>query len=85
VKLLSAFDKIIGVSQGSGSHTRSSPKEDMKKLLLQLTEKSKVFEKINGRFHKNFSKLNSNMLSKLDMDTLKQWMSQQIQKLHTYQ
>jgi len=57
----------------------------MKKLLLQLTEKSKVFEKINGQFHKKFSNFKSNMLSQLDMDTLKQWMSQQIQKLRTYQ
>jgi len=52
---LSAFDKTIGMIQGSGSHTQRSSREDMLKVLQQLTEKS-VFQNIGSRFHQNFHK-----------------------------
>lgn len=81
VKVLCAFDKTIGVIQGSGSHTQRSSKEDVLKVLQQLTEKS-VFQNIGSRFHQNFSNF---MLRQLNMVTLQQWMSEQMKKLRTYQ
>ena len=83
-KVLKNFDRSNNVPQESGSYTTKSSKEDMKKLLLQLTEKSKVFIMNEGRSHKNFSDFKLNMLRQLDITALKQWMSEQMQKLNTY-
>ena len=83
-KVLKNFDRSNNVPQESGSHTTKSSKEDMKKLLLQLTEKSKVFIMNEGRSHKKFSDFKLNMLRQLDITALKQWMSKQMQKLNTY-
>ena len=82
--MLNAFDKTIGVNQENGSHTQRTSREDMLKMLKQLTDKS-VFQNIGSRFHLNFSNLRSNMLRQLDMATLQQWMSEQMKKLRTYQ
>lgn len=55
IDTLQAFDKANGIRKQSGYHTSRSSKEDMKKLLKQLTESSKkVFETHNGCPHKNF-------------------------------
>ena len=66
------------------AHTQRSSKEDVLKVLQQLTEKS-VFQNIGSRFHQNFPNLKSNMLRQLDMVTLQQWKSEQMKKLRIYQ
>ena len=79
VKVKRNFDVNTNVSTRSDSHTSKSSKKDMKTLLQQLTEKSKVFQRNSGRLHKNFSNNKVNMLHQLDMGVLKQWMSEQMQ------
>ena len=84
VEVLQGFDKANNIRQQSGYHTRKSSKEDMKKMLTQLTETSEVFETKKGRFHKNFPTFSSNVMRKVSMPKLKQWMSERMQAMKTY-
>lgn len=84
VDVLQGFDKANSIRQQSGYHTRRSSKEDMKKLLAQLTGTSEVFQTKKGRFHKNFPTFSANVMRSVSIPKLKQWMSERMQAMKTY-
>ena len=85
VELLNVFDHEIGLKQKSGFHTARSSKGDIDKMLVQLLEKSKVFQNFDGRFHNSFPKFQCNMmLHKLSLVNIDEWMTQQMDRLITY-
>ena len=84
MELLRAFNYEIGIKQESGFHTARSSKGDINKMLIQLLEKSQVFQRCDGRFHRSFPKFKCNMLRNLSLENIDEWMTQQMEKLKTY-
>ena len=82
VDMLEIFDKINGVPHQSGYHSGQSSKGDIEKMLKQLLENSKV---ITGRCHRNFKNFCSNIVASVDPADLKQWMTEQFNKLVIYE
>ena len=75
------FDKITSVKKPSGRHTRMSTEEDIM-LLVEHIKPADVFKKKTGRLHKAFPDMKHNCLEQLDMDKLKDWISNSLKKLN---
>ncbi len=57
----SAFDKEAEVHPTFRSHTKASAREDERRILQELTEKSRVFDYIPGRHHRSFRSIKPNI------------------------
>ena len=79
--ILYNFDKITSVKKPSGRHTRMSTEEDIM-LLVEHIKPADVFKKKTGRLHKAFPDMKHNCLEQLDMDKLKDWISNSLKKLN---
>lgn len=84
VEILDNFDKINDVSRQSGRHSKRSTKSDVEKIVKQLSETSQVFKEQKGHSHLNFQSFHNNLIRKMPLNDLKQWMSQQYQNLIVY-
>lgn len=84
VEILDNFDKVNDVPRQSGRHSKRSTKNDVEKIVKQLSETSQVFKEQKGRSHLNFQSFHNNLIRKIPLKDLKQWMSQQYQKLNVY-
>ena len=84
VEILDNFDKVNDVPRQSGRHSKRSTKTDVEKIVKQLSETSQVFKEQKGRSHFNFKSFHNNLVRKIPPNDLKQWMSQQYQKLIVY-
>ena len=78
--ILYNFDKITSVKKPSGRHTRMSTEEDVM-LPVEHIKPADVFQKKTGRLHKAFPDIKHNCLEQLDMDKLKDWISNSLTKI----
>jgi len=74
------FDKESDVQTPRGSHSKASFKKDLKLVVQELSEKSKVFKHLPGRTHDSFKSLKNSMLEKLSKDDLTKWMKYTIKR-----
>ena len=84
VSILDNFDRVNNVPRQSGHHSKRSAKADLEKIVQQLSETSQVFKEQIGRSHFNFRSFRNNLIRRVPLSDLKQWMSQQYQKLIVY-
>ena len=59
-----------------------SLKKDVKLVVKELVEKSKVFSNIPGRNHNSFKSLTGSLTEKLEPDKLIQWMTETVKRIH---
>ena len=76
------FDRECDVSPTYGTHADVSLKKDVKCVVKELVEKSKVFSNIPGRYHTSFKSLTGSITEKLELDELTQWMGRTIKRMH---
>ena len=76
--MLHQFDTVSGVKQDSGRHSKRSNFKDIGIVLKQLQEKSIVFLRVSGRNHRVFPNFKQNSMSSLQLDTLTDWMRDQL-------
>ena len=66
------FDRGNDVTKPSGKHSHTSL-EDIKLMVSELHDQSKVFKEIPGRKHRTFPNTNQNMFATMDWDSLEEW------------
>ena len=81
VSILDNFDRVNNVPRQSGHHSKQSAKASLEKIVQQLSETSQVFKEQIGRLHFNFRSFRNNLIRKVSLSDLKQWMSLQYQSL----
>lgn len=69
----------------SGRHSKRTTAKDMKLLLKQLHQDSKVFNNTPNRAHRNFPNFESNPIHYLSVAELTEWMKKRLKTLLTYQ
>lgn len=84
-EILARFDKINGIPPISGHHTVRSSAEDMRKLVKQLHQDTKVFAVIPGRHHSNFPKFRYSVFKRVSKRKLHKWLRKRYKSLITYQ
>ena len=67
------FDKQDNVTPPSGSHSEKSNAKDLKKI-INILHQQQVFQQKDGRKHKSFTKLKTNLIRSIKEDELKDWM-----------
>ena len=77
---LDHYDKVTGVDQGSGKHTRRSDRDDLNLVLKELRE-SKVFVYSKGRKHKKFQRIRCNMFNSINRAKFDSWINTNFTKL----
>lgn len=70
---LDNLDKELNVPATSGSHTTRSSTKDFNEVVKTLQEQQ-VFQEMQGRKHKSFNNLKTNLIRKIDEHNLKEWM-----------
>ena len=69
------LDKELHVPTTSGSHSTRSSTKDLKEI-VSILQKQQVFQKIQGRKHKSFKNLKTNLIKTIDEHNLKEWMTE---------
>ncbi len=70
VTVLGIFDRLAGVSEVSGSHSKRSFLKDLSKIVDQLKDVN-VFS--TSHSHRSFSKMGPNLMKTLSLQYLKKW------------
>jgi hypothetical protein len=85
-EIIKNFDRTTTVQRPSGKHSRISTECDIK-ILVEHVCSAEVFKSIPGRCHSAFPDVSHNLLEKLNMDKLHQWMKSSLKtfgKKHFY-
>ena len=78
------FDKENNVTPSSVEHSYANSAEDMRRILVELTSTSRVFDYIPGREHKTFKRINSNVARSIDAKKLLDWLQTMKKKYQDY-
>ena len=70
--VLTAYDKEVGVTEASGSHSVTGSTKDVNMILQQLLE-SNVFAHVNHHKHNFFRSIQRDSLSSVDKKKLIKW------------
>ena len=73
------YDKQTNTEKASGIHTDKDITEDVMLIVNQLKQQN-VFDNIPGRHHQSFPAIEANPWSKLDMEKVRDWISQSLHK-----
>ena len=73
------YDKQTNTKKASGIHTDKDITEDVMLIVNQLKQQN-VFDNIPGRHHQSFPAIEANPWSKLDMENVRDWISQSLHK-----
>lgn len=77
--IISSYDKCTRVRKPSGKHTVMTTDDDIMTLVEHLQE-GEVYRKIPGRYHNAFPSMKHDILTELDNDDLKKWISKSLKK-----
>lgn len=78
-EILSGFDKCTQIRKPSGKHTEVSTEGDISALVEHFLE-ADLYRKIPGRKHSAFPEMKHNLLTDLNVDELKSWISNSLKK-----
>lgn len=78
-EILSGFDKCTQIRKPSGKHTEVSTEGDISALVEQFLE-ADLYRKIPGRKHSAFPEMKHNLLTDLNVNELKSWISNSLKK-----
>ena len=78
-EILSGFDKCTQIRKPSGKHTEVSTEGDISALVEQFLE-ADLYRKIPGRKHSAFPEMKHSLLTDLNVDELKSWISNSLKK-----
>ncbi|XP_033758314.1 uncharacterized protein LOC117340625 [Pecten maximus] len=73
------FDKETETHSPSGVHKKADLAQDVNVIVMQLLQQN-VYDNIHGRRHDAFPEIKSNPFSTLDMDAVRDWISQSLRK-----
>ena len=81
LNVLTQYNSSCFVPPPSTAHTGALYEKDLKLILKEITEHTRVFQYTPGRKHDAFKSLKGSLLEKLEWKAMQQWMQEQFNKL----
>ena len=82
--IIQQFDDFNSIPSQSGCHSHRSKNGELDKIVTQLSETTKVFQRQAGLTHRQFPQFKSNITHKTSLPQLELWMRRQFNKMLTY-